>query len=128
MIATSTAIRMCYVPARPTACSTQRKLGVAVKKIKLDYMRDWLEKQDGYTIHRPIRKRFAPKRFAVIDVKVLWECDLFDVRALGQFNDNYKFILSLIDVFLHLVPLKSKTGKAVASRLCANRQGQRILE
>jgi len=47
----------------------------------------------------------------------VWECDLVDVRALGRFNDNYKYILSLIDVFskfLHLVPLRAKTGTAVA--------------
>jgi len=46
------------------------------------------------------------------------ECDLVDVRALGRFNDNFKYILSVIDVFskfLHLVPLRSKTGTAVAS-------------
>jgi len=48
----------------------------------------------------------------------VWECDLVDVRALGRFNDNYKYILSVIDVFskfLHLVPLRSKTGTVVAS-------------
>ena len=48
----------------------------------------------------------------------VWEWDLVDVRALGRFNDNYKYILSVIDVFskfLHLVLLWSKTGTAVAS-------------
>ena len=48
----------------------------------------------------------------------VWECDLVDVRALGRFYDNYKYNLSVIDVFakfLHLVPLRSKTGTAVAS-------------
>ena len=48
----------------------------------------------------------------------VWECDLFDVRALGRFNDNYKYILFVIDVFakfLQLVPPRSKTGTAVAS-------------
>ena len=52
------------------------------------------------------------------NVMDVWECDLVDVRALGRFNDNYKYILSVIDVFskfLHLVPLRSKTGTAVAS-------------
>ena len=52
------------------------------------------------------------------NVMDVWECDLADDKALGRFNDNYKYILSVIDVFskfLHLVPLKSKTGTAVAS-------------
>jgi len=48
----------------------------------------------------------------------VWECDLVNVRAVSKFNENYKYILSVIDVFfkfVHLVPLRSKTGTAVAS-------------
>jgi len=48
----------------------------------------------------------------------IWGCDLVEVQALGKFDDNYKYILSVIDVlseFLHLVLLRSKSGKAVAS-------------
>jgi len=48
----------------------------------------------------------------------VWECDLVDVEALGKFNDKYKYILSVIDVFskfLYLIPLRSKTGTVVAS-------------
>jgi hypothetical protein len=47
----------------------------------------------------------------------VWECDLIGVPNLASYNDFYRYILSAIDVFskyLHLVPLKSKTGKAVA--------------
>jgi len=46
------------------------------------------------------------------------ECDLVDVRALGKYNDKYVYIISVIDIFskfLHLVPLRSKTGTAVSS-------------
>jgi len=91
---------------------------VAVKHNKLDDIRDWLEKQDAYTLHRPIRKRFERNPYTVNNVMDVWECDLEDVRALGRFNDNYNCILSVIDVFskfLHQVPLRSKTGTAVAS-------------
>ena len=44
--AAATANRLYYDPVRPTAFSTLRKLGVAAKKknIKLDDIRDWLEK------------------------------------------------------------------------------------
>jgi len=99
--------------------STLRKLGVAVKKNnKLDDIRDCLEKQDAYILHRPIRKRFARNPYTVNNVMDVWECDMVDVRALGIFNDNYKYILSVIDVFsklLHLVPLRTKTVTGVAS-------------
>jgi len=116
--AAATANRLYYDPARPTAFSTLRKLGVAAKKknIKLDDIRDWLEKQDAYTLHRPIRKRFARNPYTVNNVMGVWECDLVEVRALGRFNDNYKYILSVIDVFskfLHQVRLRSNTGTSL---------------
>jgi len=63
--------RLYYDPARPTAFSTLRKLGVAVKKkynVKLDDIRDWLEKQYAYTLHRPIRKRFTRNPYTVNNV------------------------------------------------------------
>jgi len=119
--AAATSNRLYYDPARPTAFSTLRKLGVAEKNkrnIKLDDIRDWLKKQDAYTLHRPIRKRFARNPYTVNNVMDVWECDLVDVRALSRFNDIYKYILSVIDLlskFLHLFPLRSKTGTAIAS-------------
>ena len=48
----------------------------------------------------------------------VWECDLMDMRSLSKYNDNYTYLLSVIDTFskyLHIVPLRSKTGTAVNS-------------
>ena len=79
--------------------SSLLKLGVAVKKnIKLDDIRNWLEKRDAYKLHRPIMKRFARNPYMVYNMMDIWECDLVDVRSLGRFNDNYKYILSVIHV------------------------------
>ena len=88
--AAATANRLYYDPARPTTFSTLRKLGVAAKNIKLDDIRDWLEEQDAYTLHRPIRKRFARNPYTVNNVMDVRECDLVDVRSLGRFNGIYK--------------------------------------
>jgi hypothetical protein len=46
----------------------------------------------------------------------VWECDLVYDRALAKHTDDNKYILTLIVVFskfLHIVPLKSKTGSVV---------------
>jgi len=40
------------------------------------------------------------------------------VQNISKFNDNYKYLLIVIDVFskfLYVVPLKSKTGQTVTS-------------
>jgi len=45
----------------------------------------------------------------------VWECDLLDVQAYAKYNDNYKNMLSAIDVFskfLFLVPVKTKSEPA----------------
>ena len=50
----------------------------------------------------------------------VWECDLVDVQALSRHNDGVKYMLTVIDVFskfLHMVPLKSKSGKDVSAAL-----------
>jgi hypothetical protein len=41
-----------------------------------------------------------------------------DVQSLAIHNDDQRFLLTVIDVFskyLHIVPLKSKTGKSVSA-------------
>ena len=101
------ASRLYYDPARPTGFSTLNKLAAAAAvktsttttKLNKKNLRAWLEKQDPYTLHRPIRRRFARNPYSVNNVMDVWECDLVDVRALARFNDKYKFILSVIDVF-----------------------------
>ena len=48
----------------------------------------------------------------------VWECDLLDVKAYAKYNDNRRYILSVIDVFskyLHMIPIKTKSGLSVAS-------------
>jgi len=50
----------------------------------------------------------------------VWECDLLHVKAYAKYNDNYRYILSVIGVFskfLHMVPIKTKSGPSVASGL-----------
>jgi transposase len=48
----------------------------------------------------------------------IWECDLLDKQNFIKYNDKYKYLLSVIDVFfkfLQILPLRVKTGTAVAS-------------
>jgi hypothetical protein len=52
----------------------------------------------------------------VNNVLDLWQSDLLDLQSFAKHN-NYRYVLSVLDVFskyLYLVPLKAKTGSAVA--------------
>jgi len=80
--------------------------------------RAWLEEQDAYTLHRRARKRFARNPYTVTNVGDVWECDLLDVQSYAKYNDNYRYILSVIDVFskfLYLIPVKTNRGPAVTA-------------
>jgi len=66
----------------------------------------------------PVRKRFPRNPYSVDNIMDVWESDLIDVHALSRHNDGVKYLLTIIDVFsnfLHMVPLKSKTGKDVSA-------------
>ena len=116
-----------YDEGSPAGFSTLRKLQAAEeaesKKKKgkpqsVAATRAWLEEQDAYTLHRPVRKRFARNPYTVTNVGDVWECDLLDVQSYARYNDNYRYVLSVIDVFskyLYLIPMKTKSGPAVTA-------------
>jgi len=74
--------------------------------------------QDAYTLNRQLRRKFPRTPYTVNNLFDVWDSDLIDVQRFGKFNYNYKFLLTVIDVFskfLHFLPLKSKSGMAVTS-------------
>jgi transposase InsO family protein len=107
-----------YDPGNAASYSTLNKLRAAVKHAKPGKLKTFLEAQDAYTLHRPIRKRFPRNSYSVNNIMDVWETDLVDVQNLGKHNDNHKYLLSVIDVFskyLHVIPIKSKTSPAVTA-------------
>jgi len=76
-----------YDEGSPAGLSTLPKLRAAevseskTKKGKLQSVgssKAWLEEQNAYTLHRPVRKRFARNPYTVTNVRDVWECDLLD--------------------------------------------------
>ena len=61
--------------------------------------REWLESQDAYTLHRPVKRKFRRRRVYAKHVNDVIQADLLDLQSLAKFNDGYRFVLVLIDVF-----------------------------
>lgn len=81
-------------------------------------MKEWLQEQDAFTLHRYARKKFPRRMYTVFKMDHVWESDLADMRALKTYNDNMTFLLIAIDVFSKYTwvePLKDKTSKSVAT-------------
>jgi len=43
----------------------------------------------------------------------VWECDLLDVQAYAKYNDNYRYILSVIDLFTKIYISSPQRQRAV---------------
>jgi len=111
-----------YAPRHPAGFSTLSKLRHAakqagIKKHSSSKLMSWLQKQDAYTLHRPVRKHF-PRNPYTTNVMDVWESDLIECQSIRRYNNNVKYLLTAIDVFskfVHVVPLRSKTGKDVTA-------------
>ena len=76
----------------------------------------WLKSQDVYTLHKPVRRRFPRRKTIVLGANFQMQADLIDFSSLKQYNDNFKYILVVIDVFSKkgfISFLKAKTSSEV---------------
>ena len=85
-------------------------------KIKKADLTKWAKTQKTYTRHYPRRKKIKKNQTLVGGINDTWQMDLCDMRSLKYENDNYQYILTIIDVFskkAYAIPLKNKTGNSV---------------
>ena len=111
-----------YDPENGASFSSVQKLYEAIKlkfpKASKSEVKNWLSGELAYTLHFPARKYFSRNRILVNHINEQWEADLVDLKELEKFNDNFKYILTVIDSFskyAYAVALKSKTGNSLAS-------------
>lgn len=102
----------------PFLYASPRKLYNKLKteNITQQDIKDYLAKQDSYTLHFPVIKKFKRNQYRVFNIDELWEVDLCDMKHFKNVNDNYSFILTVIDVFSKFAfarPLRTKSAKDV---------------
>ena len=64
-----------YDSSNPSSFSTFEKLYRTAKThhgVKPSTVKTWLEQQDAYTIHKPVRKRFPRNPYTVNNIMDLW--------------------------------------------------------
>ena len=62
-------------------------------------VKNWLEKQESYALHKPVRRKFTRKRVVVGGIDIQWQADLVDIPEFIKENDGYRYLLVVIDVF-----------------------------
>ena len=89
-----------------------------LKKITRKQVRNWLKKQEVYTLHQSSRRNFPRNKVIVGGKDAQFQADLVDVRSLSKFNDGYTFLLTCIDILSKYgwaIPIKQKTGPQIAA-------------
>ena len=106
-----------YDPNHPAGFGSVSKLakvsGFSQKKVK-----EWLQKQSTYTLHRMAKKKYPTRKYVVHAIDEQWQADLADVSLIAKQNKGYRFILTVIDIFSRYAwarPLRTKSGKEVAA-------------
>lgn len=87
--------------------------------ITLNHVRDWLKKQNVYTLHFPARRRWKRNKIYVSYIDEQWEIDLIDLKIFANQNNGYNYILMVIDVFskyLFAIPTKTKTAIEILNK------------
>ena len=81
-------------------------------------VKNWLSFQEGYTLHKSVRKKFLLRKTFAKTINDLFQADIVDMQNLSRFNDGFRYILTCIDVFskyAYAIPVKDKSGRSIAS-------------
>lgn len=110
--------KLYYNPQNPSSFRGVDAVYRAVKKqsqhrITRKEIKEWLQAQPTYTLHKPARIRYPRNRVIVGGIDQQWQADLVDVSSISSFNNGNNFLLTCIDVFSKYawaIPIKRKTG------------------
>uniref|UniRef100_A0A1I7TZ69 Integrase catalytic domain-containing protein n=1 Tax=Caenorhabditis tropicalis TaxID=1561998 RepID=A0A1I7TZ69_9PELO len=93
----------------------QRKTKRPIKEVK-----EFLNQQDVYTLHKPARKNYQTERVYIHYIDEQWQSDLVEMIPYAEENNDFKYLLTVIDCFSKyawVIPLKTKTGKETSEAL-----------
>jgi len=112
--------RAFYSPQSPACFSGINAVYKEAKRslptIKVSDVREYLHRQNCYTLHKPVRRRFPKNRIIPIGLDSDWQSDLISLEGLKRYNKGHTFVLTVIDVFSKHCwarPLKNKESKTV---------------
>lgn len=107
-----------YDPKQPGGFAGFQQLQRQARKkgIKPTQVRQWLRTQPGYTLHKPVQRRFPRRRVIVDGLDQQWQADLADVRKLKDDNDGIEYLLIAVDVlsrYAWVQPVRKKDAQEV---------------
>ena len=102
-----------YDPQRVGSFGGVRALAEGAKSKNVN---DWLNAQETYTLHKPVRRKYKRRKMICPGLDHLWQVDLVDLTNLSKYNDSNRFLLTCIDClsrYAWVVPIKNKSANSV---------------
>jgi hypothetical protein len=114
-------LRRHYVdPSQPGAFSGLDSFFRGLKRVGINRKRSdlhrWLQTQNTYTLHKPVRKKFKRNKVIVAGIDHLWQIDLVDLKKFAYQNNRNRYIITCIDAFSKYawaIPVKKKDMASV---------------
>ena len=101
-------------PGSPIAFSSPYRVYKYYKGlIPLKKIKQWMHGLDAYTIHKQAKKPNPRNPTFVYRKRYQFQIDLVELGELSRENDNYRYLLTCIDIFTRYAfvePLKNKTA------------------
>ena len=88
------------------------------KQIPIKTIKNWLKNVDSYTLHKQTKLTKPRNPTYAYFKRYQFQIDLIDLGHLSEDNDNYRYLLTAIDIFTRFAfvePLKNKTAKSFMS-------------
>ena len=73
----------------------------------------WYKNNNTASLHKPVVRNFKRVKTFVKGINEQFQADLCDMQKYSKYNNNYKYILTVIDCFsrfAYAIPLKTKAG------------------
>ena len=91
-----------------------------VTGIPYNYVRQFLQSQDTYTVHKKRIKNKTFNNYHYHGIFHTWQADLCDLSSLKSHNKGHKYLLGCIDVvskYAWVQPLKNKNAETVTNAM-----------
>ena len=110
-----------YNTESPVAFSSLQKIFDFIKqnhnsetpKIKRRELEIWLSKQEAFTSHKGVRRKFKRPKVIAFTKNYQWDTDTANMQKYEKYNDGYGYFVVFIDIFtryLYTATLKTLTG------------------
>ena len=86
------------------------------QQLPLKKVRQALERDVAYTLHKPVRRSFPTQGVQVMGIDQQWVADLVDMQKLSKYNKGNKYLLTVIDAFSRYAwvqPVHDKSGPKI---------------